>query len=121
LRNVRYHEDREAHYAFWNRALDMFTLVSGLGTVAALSGLVLPVLPDALREKGPVIAAGIGATGSVIGAVQLVFTLAMNEYIHGDLRRRYLSLLSELEQENVEATHRSEPLSCGRAPYIPCS
>lgn len=94
LRNVRYHEDREAHFAWVNKALDLFTLVSGLGTVIALSDL----LPHGFQVDGRWIA----ALTSVVGAVQLVFGLTRREALHSDLRRRFLALLVELDDDTVK-------------------
>lgn len=87
LHNIRYHEDREAHFAFWNRLLDFFVLVSGLGTVIALSDM----LPTYFQFDGRIIAAAT----SVIGAIQLIVGLAKKEHVHGDLRRRFLALHAE--------------------------
>ncbi|WP_156467695.1 hypothetical protein [Methylobacterium sp. Leaf91] len=98
LKNVRYHEDREGHFAWINRALDLFVLVSGLGTVVALSDL----LPPWARVDGRWIAAAT----SVVGAVQLVFALGRREALHADLRRRFLALLADLDAENAKDTGR---------------
>lgn len=98
LKNVRYHEDREGHFAWINRALDLFVLVSGLGTVVALSDL----LPPWAQVDGRWIAAAT----SVVGAVQLVFALSRREALHADLRRRFLALLADLDAENVKDTGR---------------
>ncbi len=103
LRNIRYHEDREAHFAWMNRALDLFVLVSGLATVVTLSDL----LPGKLQIDGRWIA----ALTSVIGAVQLVFGLGRREALHADLRRRFLALLAEHEDgRETEITRRMRAL-----------
>jgi hypothetical protein len=98
LRNIRYHEDREGHFALLNRLLDFFVLVSGLGAVIALSDL----LPEAIRIDGRYIAAAT----SVIGAIQLVAGLSKMEHIHGDLRRRFLALHADLTESNVADIRR---------------
>ncbi|MCJ2098626.1 hypothetical protein [Methylobacterium sp. E-046] len=98
LRNVRYQEDRETYFRRLNRFMSFFTLMSGLGTIAALAGK--------LPEYAKVDPAVIAAATSTVGALQLVFGFARTEGLHADLRRQFLRLLAEIEDGDYKGVQK---------------
>lgn len=94
------------------RFFSFFTLMSGLGTVAALAGK----LPDWAKVDPAVIAAAT----SGVGAIQLVFGFTRLENQHADLRKQFLRLLSEMDGADYPAImKKARALLTGEPPgYI---
>lgn len=90
-RNVKYHEDRYAHYERLNRWSNFFVVV--FGSVGIGSGLASWAL----------VAAAVAAATTVLGAMQLVFDIGNKARTHQELRKSMVRLMARAEQQDADA------------------
>lgn len=90
-RNSKYHEDRQAHYAWMSRFANFLVIVAGSSGIAA-----------ALSSSGAALTALVAGLTAVIGAAQLVFDFGGKAHIHQDLRKSMLNLMAKASKPDAD-------------------
>lgn len=104
LRNIRYHEDRQAWFTLLNGCLNLAVLLSGTGVVATLT----------TKHHGW--SRDIAILTAVIGATQLIFDLSRRQFQHERLRAGFLELYTTLTDANVAEVRLSAGKLYGEEP-----
>lgn len=89
-RSVRYHSARVKHYDGLDSWAKLMELAFGSG--GAFMGLI---------GKDPIVAGWLGASVFMVAASTLIFRTSQKARLHGDLGRRYIQLLRDLEIEST--------------------